>query len=251
MVFIFARLFEIVSTRICCAVIPVAAIFNARMSNPPAKSTHQRLERTAHPFVFGFKKTLTQLIGALDVHQPRHLLDRVHIRSFEKAVNDHRLIYRDNVALGAELRAAFAQKGLRINLNAIVDPDAGGQSWRLRTGLGAATPGDPGDATQLRAFGAILSEARPIPGSIFGSGNMRAADLTEALLSKTGADAHTANQRLVFANSSLLEMTKIEAEQGVDTDQELQRLMQIEQIYAANARLISVVDELMDTLLRL
>ncbi len=80
---------------------------------------------------------------------------------------------------------------------------------------------------------------------------MRAADLTEALLSKTGADAHTANQRLVFANSNLLEMTKIEAEQGVDTDQELQRLMQIEQVYAANARLISVVDELMDTLLRL
>ncbi len=139
----------------------------------------------------------------------------------------------------------------RISLNAIVDPDAGGQSWRLRTGLGAATPGDPGDATQLRAFGAIFSAARPIPGSIFGSGNMRAADLTEALLSKTGADAHTANQRLVFANSNLLEMTKIEAEQGVDTDQELQRLMQIEQVYAANARLISVVDELMDTLLRL
>ena len=77
------------------------------------------------------------------------------------------------------------------------------------------------------------------------------SDLTEALMSKTGADAHTANQRLVFANSTQEEMTRIEAEQGVDTDQELQRLIQIEQTYAANARLISVVDELMETLLRL
>ncbi len=46
-------------------------------------------------------------------------------------------------------------------------------------------------------------------------------------------------------------MAKIEAEQGVDTDTELQNLTQIQQIYAANARMITVVDELMDTLLRL
>ncbi|WP_170755356.1 flagellar hook-associated protein FlgK [Ruegeria lacuscaerulensis] len=139
----------------------------------------------------------------------------------------------------------------RINLNSIVDPDNGGQSWKLRAGLGAITPGDPGNATQLQAFGAALSQARPVAGSPFGTGDMRASDLTEALLSRTGANAHTASQRLAFANSAQLEMTKIEAKQGVDTDQELQRLIQIEQIYSANARLISVVDELMETLLRL
>ena len=148
---------------------------------------------------------------------------------------------------------ATAPDGLasRIALNTIVDPDNGGESWRLRAGLGAATPGNPGDATQLQAFGAVLSEARPVAGSVFGTGDMRAADLTEALLSKAGANAHTSSQRLTFANSAQLEMAQIEAEQGVDTDQELQRLMQIEQAYAANARIISVVDELMDTLLRL
>ncbi|WP_170786396.1 flagellar hook-associated protein FlgK [Ruegeria lacuscaerulensis] len=147
--------------------------------------------------------------------------------------------------------AAAAGLASRISLNQIVDPDAGGQSWRLRAGLGAAAPGDPGDASQLHAFSAILSAARPVANPVFGTGDMRASDLTEALMSKTGADAHTANQRLVFANSTQEEMTRIEAEQGVDTDQELQRLIQIEQTYAANARLISVVDELMETLLRL
>jgi len=148
---------------------------------------------------------------------------------------------------------ATAPAGLasRISLNTSVDPDTGGDSWRLRAGLGAATPGDPGDATQLQAFGAILNDARPVAGSVFGTGDLRAAEMTEALLSKAGTNAHTASQRLTFANTAQLEIARIEAEQGVDTDQELQRLMQIEQAYAANARVISVVDELMNTLLRL
>ncbi|WP_171206390.1 flagellar hook-associated protein FlgK [Ruegeria sp. HKCCA0235A] len=139
----------------------------------------------------------------------------------------------------------------RISLNSTVDPDNGGDSWKLRAGLGAATPGDPGQAAQLRAFGNILNDARPVPGGLFGTGNMRAAELTEALLSKAGAHAHAADQRKTFANSFQQQMAQIEAAQGVDTDQELQRLMQVEQTYAANARVISVVDELMETLLRL
>ncbi|WP_299662404.1 flagellar hook-associated protein FlgK [uncultured Ruegeria sp.] len=146
-----------------------------------------------------------------------------------------------------------AETGLasRISLNAVVDPDAGGDSWKLRAGLGALTPGSPGEAGQLQAFGAVLTDARPVPGSGFGTGSMRAAEIAEALLSKAGASAHAADQRSSFAAAAQLEMQKIVAEQGVDSDAELQRLMQIEQAYAANARIVSVVDELMDTLLRL
>ena len=119
------------------------------------------------------------------------------------------------------------------------------------SGLGAATPGSPGDSSQLQAFGTVLNDARPVPGALFGTGNMRAAEVTQALLSEAGANAHRADQRRAFANGAQQQMAQIEAEQGVDTDQELQRLMQIEQIYSANARVITVVDELMETLLRL
>ena len=146
-----------------------------------------------------------------------------------------------------------AQTGLasRIGLNTVADPDAGGESWKLRAGLGAPTPGAPGDAVQLQAFGAILTDARPVPGISFGTGTLRAAEIAEGLLSKAGANAHSADQRASFAANARLEMEKIVAEQGVDSDAELQRMMQIEQAYAANARIIAVVDELMDTLLRL
>ncbi len=139
----------------------------------------------------------------------------------------------------------------RISLNTVVDPDSGGDSWRLRAGLGAAAPNDPGDSTQLQAFSAVLVEARPVAGAIFGTGNMRTSEIAEAMMSRVGADAHVAEQRRTFATGAQKQMQQLEAEQGVDTDQELQQLMQIEQAYAANARLISVVDELMDTLLRL
>ncbi len=139
----------------------------------------------------------------------------------------------------------------RIELNAVADPSVGGNSWAFRTGLGATAPGNPGDATQLQAFGAILEQARPISSTSLGAGNMRASELFEALTSRAGSNAQVADTRRTFAASSQVEMQRILAEDGVDSDAELQRMIQIEQAYAANARIISVVDELMDTLLRL
>ncbi len=139
----------------------------------------------------------------------------------------------------------------RIEINSLIDPGAGGDSWKLRSGLGAAGPGDPGDARQLSAFGDALTEARPIPGAAFGTANMSAAEIAEALMSKVGTNAHYASEQKTQAASAQLEMQRIEAEQGVDTDTELQHMMRIEQAYSANARILSVVDELMQTLLRI
>ncbi len=180
----------------------------------------------------------------------RDLVERFETSGLDPTVlpTDPGLFTDDGARLNPALSVGLAS---RVRFNTIADPDAGGASWKLRAGLCATLPGAPGDSTQLQAFGAILETARPVAGSPFGTGNMRATEISEAMISRVGAKAHTASARLVFATNAQLEMAKIEAEQGVDTDQELQRLMQIEQVYAANARLISVVDELMDTLLRL
>ena len=42
-----------------------------------------------------------------------------------------------------------------------------------------------------------------------------------------------------------------EQAQGVDTDQELQKLLTIEQSYAANAKLIETIDQMIQSLLRI
>ena len=52
-----------------------------------------------------------------------------------------------------------------------------------------------------------------------------------------------------FSNAQNTALKELELSAGVDTDAELQELLRIEQHYAANARVITTVDELMQTLL--
>ena len=106
----------------------------------------------------------------------------------------------------------------RIAVNTAVDTENGGELWRLRDGLLAPVEGPVGNAAGLTALHEALSAAR-VPASGGYSGAARAA---QALL-----------------------------ENGVDTDQELQKLLLIEQAYAANARVIQTVDALFDTLMRI
>lgn len=153
---------------------------------------------------------------------------------------------------GLPLAAANAQ-GLanRLSLNVLVDPDQGGESWRLRAGLGAASPGEPGDATLLNALGEALTAARPLATATLGPGDFTAAGLASTVLSRTEQSRSEAEQRVSLTAASLGELQRLELETGVDTDAELQSLMRVEQAYAANARVLETIDELMTILLRL
>lgn len=139
----------------------------------------------------------------------------------------------------------------RLKLNSLVDPAQGGESWRLRAGLGATDPGEQGDAQLLQAFEQILGELRTVSSTGLGTGQMTAAGLGSSLQSRAGQNRSLSDQSLSFASASKFELTQIELAQGVDTDAELQALMVIEQAYAANARVIEAADDMMQTLLRL
>ncbi|PCH72244.1 MAG: flagellar hook-associated protein FlgK [Rhodobacteraceae bacterium] len=139
----------------------------------------------------------------------------------------------------------------RLSLNSVVDPDQGGQSWRLRAGLGAGTPGEPGEARQLQAFTAILSERRTPGSTSFGTSQLTLVGIGSSLMSRAAQNANESDRVLSFAAASMTELTRIDLAQGVDTDAELQTLMLVEQAYAANARMIKVADEMMQTLLRI
>jgi len=136
-------------------------------------------------------------------------------------------------------------------LNASVDPDQGGETWRLRDGLGAAVPGSVGDARFLQALGGALTELRTPASGNFGTGQLSASAVTTDVLSRLSYQSETAERSLVFASANQAEMSRIEASQGVDTDVEIQNLMLVEQAYAANARVIEVVKDMMDTILRI
>ena len=139
----------------------------------------------------------------------------------------------------------------RIALNALVDPAQGGASWRLRDGIGAAFPGPPGEGALLnRMLDALTGPRLPASGG-FAQGAVSAPGLSALMLSGIGSDRQIAEQRQSFASSRATSLRMAELERGVDTDDQLQRLMVIERAYAANARVVQTVDDMIQTLLRI
>ncbi|MDJ0637861.1 MAG: flagellar hook-associated protein FlgK [Paracoccaceae bacterium] len=139
----------------------------------------------------------------------------------------------------------------RVSVNALADPSAGGEIWRLRDGLGAAAPGSIGDAALLSGMLDRLQEARVPVGGTFSAASRSTADLTADILSRVGQDLQLRNDRLSFEQSRYAGLDEALLAEGVDTDQEMQKLLLIEQAYAANARVIQTADELIQLLIRL
>jgi flagellar hook-associated protein 1 len=139
----------------------------------------------------------------------------------------------------------------RLSVNALVDPDQGGALWRLRDGLGAVAPGDAGNSRLLQDLkGALTTERVAASGDFLGVARS-ASGLVADFLSRVGAERTAAEGRQSYAVAQQDSLTVMELENGVDTDHELQKLMLIEQAYAANAKVITTVGDMLDTLMRL
>ncbi len=139
----------------------------------------------------------------------------------------------------------------RLRLNAAADPQAGGALWRLRDGLGAAQPGPAGNTALLGDWRKALVVGRAPQSGDFMPGARSAAALAGDLVTRIATDRVAADTEASHATAFASALEKIEAEAGVDTDRELQDLMQVEQAYAANARVVKMVDEMLRQLLGL
>ncbi|UWR15250.1 flagellar hook-associated protein FlgK [Sulfitobacter sp. M368] len=139
----------------------------------------------------------------------------------------------------------------RIAINAAVDPDQGGAIWRMRDGIGAVTQGDVGNASLLQALGTALTDPRVPASGGFGGGAFSAIHLATTLTSEIAVSRNITEQKLTYSAARLAELTERQLADGVDSDDEIQRLMLVEQAYAANARVIETVDEMLQTIMRL
>jgi flagellar hook-associated protein 1 FlgK len=139
----------------------------------------------------------------------------------------------------------------RLTLNALADPAQGSALFRLRDGLGAATEGPPGNGSLLTALHDALTGARPLASTGFAAGTRSFATLTGDMMSDASALRLAAQSEQSFASAKLTALTDLEAQNGIDTDQEMQELLVIEKNYAANAKVIQAVADMIDTLIRL
>lgn len=139
----------------------------------------------------------------------------------------------------------------RITVSALADPAKGGALWRIRAGMAAAGPGDLGDGTQIRNMASALSDSR-VPASASMSETAR------TLLRFTSELTSTAASQRIRAEATL-QQDRTHADglktallsQGVDTDTEMESLLSLERAYAANAKVLQTVNDMLDQILRL
>ena len=139
----------------------------------------------------------------------------------------------------------------RIRMNTAADPSQGGALFRLRDGLQATVPGALGSNTLLKNLHLALSAPRVLSSAGFAAGNRDMAGLAADVLSDASTRRLNADSEASFASARFATLSDLEKQGGVDTDQEMQMLLVIEKNYAANAKVIQTVSNMIDTLMRL
>jgi flagellar hook-associated protein 1 FlgK len=149
--------------------------------------------------------------------------------------------------------AAVDETGIssRIEINSVVDPSEGGEIWRIRDGLGALTAGDVGESALIQELSVALTSSKTAASGDFLGTGRSSSGLAGDLLSLIHTESLSAESHLSFSVSQQQTLKTLELSDGVDTDQELQKLLLIEQAYAANAKVIQTVGSLIDRLMEL
>jgi flagellar hook-associated protein 1 len=137
----------------------------------------------------------------------------------------------------------------RIAVNTLIQPENGGALFRLREGLGAAAPALPGYAGQLAAWSAALSDKHATASGGFPTGARSLSELATEMLSVASTKRLAAEADTSFAAARSDGLRNEMLKDGVDSDQEMQNLLLIEQAYAANAKVIQTMDDLIKILM--
>lgn len=138
----------------------------------------------------------------------------------------------------------------RIAINAKLDETETDNLWLLRSGLGAEKPVSAGDTAQIIRFSDAVTKFFPAPEASVFSGESSLLNRLSEL------ESHISTRRVEAEDTSAARNGRVGAistrflADGVDTDNELQQLLQYEKAYAANARVIQAVKEMMDEILR-
>ncbi|AWU97767.1 flagellar hook-associated protein FlgK [Azospirillum ramasamyi] len=221
---------------------PLSLLGNEVMANGVALSANADSEIQSGR-IMGYVQTIKQ-----DMPRALAQLDELAaglVQAFQGAEADPGqpgLFTDDGAAYGATAGLAS-----RIAVNDAVRTE----SWRVRSGVQAAAPLQPGDQTQIDQFLTVFTDARS-----FAAADMPASatlgGYATAMVSaqhgyRTGAESEM-NARKISADT--LETARINRD-GVNIDDEMQKLLLIEQSYGASAQVVQVASRMIDILLQI
>jgi flagellar hook-associated protein 1 FlgK len=122
--------------------------------------------------------------------------------------------------------------------------------FRLRDGLGAVAPGPVGDGSLVARAAAALAAPRAAASATVGPGLRSLAEFAAEVTSRSASLVLQAEREQGIAAGRATTLSDAILAGGVNSDAEMQRLLALEQAYAANARVLRVVDEMFDEILR-
>lgn len=144
--------------------------------------------------------------------------------------------------------SGFSGSAGLISVNQLINPATGGADWRIRSGLYATSPGPVGSTTLLIALSAALEATTTMAPDI---NNRSYLGNAASFSSFVGSSYFNVEGTYGYTTGRLMELSESADSNGVDSDKEMQQLLRLEQAYAANARVIKTIDELMRQILEL
>lgn len=140
----------------------------------------------------------------------------------------------------------------RIAVNDLVRPEAGGALWRVSGGLHAAEPPASGDSRQVQAFLDGFGEQRSFDGGVGLAASATIGGYATGLVTAQQG-ARTSVSSSLDAKTVTLESLKSArlGRDGVNIDDELQKMTLVQKSYAASAQVLTSVSQMMDRLLQI
>ncbi|MDC0739464.1 flagellar hook-associated protein FlgK [Cognatishimia sp. SS12] len=138
----------------------------------------------------------------------------------------------------------------RLRVNEALHAGAGGSAWLIRDGLGATAQGPASSATQIQAFIDGMNQSFSADPGTGINAAVTLADFGAEVVTAQGTATARAEQSYNAARSAaeVIQASRQNVE-GVNIDEEMQKLMMIEQSFAANSKMLTAVAEMLDTLL--
>lgn len=152
------------------------------------------------------------------------------------------------IATGTSLPTDPTGVSQQLRVHPAIDASQPEELWRLPSGLNATMPGpslDPGNLTRMIS---ALSEPRALAP---GLPETTANDGIAQSVSRLATNRLGAESVLAYAKTSHSAHYEALASRGVDTDAQMQDLLKLERAYAANARVLTTLDDMLRQILEI
>lgn len=145
------------------------------------------------------------------------------------------------------------ERGLaaRLIVSPMVDEKRGGDIWRIRDGIYATAEGNAGYSDIITELSKSMNSIRPYASAEASTSSGDISSLFASVLSDVSSQRLTAEVSKSHGAAMQSSLQEALYAEGVDSDREMELLLQLEKTYAANAKVIVAVEEMLDSILRI